>query len=166
MLGCRRRAWVIALFVMCMQAKADLPLTVEDLLTSAQRWRVELGVAYANSDRTNVTSDQFVQIQIGPTQFITVPTVVGERRVNSDVFVLSPGVRYGFSSDTELYGRFSAVSSVLRSASVSGVDTQTTERVADAWLGVNHRFIREGETPALLGFLEVAAAENIAPSKA
>lgn len=36
------------------------------------------------------------------------------------------------------------------------------ERFADAWLGVNHRFLEEGDSPALLGFLELAAAENVA----
>ena len=159
-----QRVLAVALLFMSSPTPADLPLTVEDLLTSAQRWRVELGVAYANSDRTAVTTDQAVPIQIGPTQFITVPTVVGERRVNNDVVVLSPGIRYGLNSDTELYGRFSAVSSTLRSDSVSGVDAQNDERVADAWLGVNHRFVKEGESPALLGFFELAAAENVATS--
>ncbi len=37
-------------------ALADLPLTIEDLLTAQNRYRLEFGVSYSNSDRRNIDS--------------------------------------------------------------------------------------------------------------
>lgn len=107
-------------------------------------------------------SGQYALIQTGPTQFVPVPTVIGNQRRNSDTLVLTPGLRYGLSGDTELYSRFSVLTNATRSQGPSGTAVQDDERFADAWLGINHRFIKEGNTPALLGFLEVAVVENIA----
>ena len=143
-------------------AHADLPLTVEDLLTAAQRWRVDVGMAYANSDTTATQTGQFVEIQIGPTQFVSLPTAVGESRRNSDTLVLTPGLRYGLRGDTELYGRFSYAHTSTRTFALQGAYQEDSERLTDAWLGINHRFIKEGTRPALLGFIELAAAENVA----
>lgn len=142
--------------------QADLPLTIEDLLTAQQRWRAELGVVYANSNDTRVETGQFIPIQTGPTQFVMIPSTVGEQRHSSDTLVLTPGLRYGWSGNTELFSRFSFVSSSTRSQNSEGFHSKTEDRFADAWFGVNHRFIKEGDTPALLGFAEIALAENVA----
>lgn len=143
---------------------AALPLTIENLLTAQQRWRAEVGAVYANSDTIGVETGQSVLIQTGPTQFISLPTIVGEQRRNSDTLVFTPGLRYGISSDIEIYGRLSALANSTLHFGTQGTKTQTDERLADVWLGVNHRFVREGKTPALLGFLEAAAAENTSTS--
>lgn len=121
-----------------------------------------MGAVYANSTTNGVESGQYALIQTGPTQFVPVPTVIGNQRRNSDTLVLTPGLRYGLSGDTELYSRFSVLTNTTRSQGPSGTAVQDGERFADAWLGINHRFIKEGNTPALLGFLEVAVAENSA----
>ena len=65
----KQRGFILTLLISVVvpPALADLPLTLEDLLTAQQRWRVELGVAYANSDTTGVESGNPVLIQTGPT---------------------------------------------------------------------------------------------------
>lgn len=49
---------VSLLFFTCLTniAHADLPLTIEDLLTAEKRWRADVNLVYANSDRRNVDS--------------------------------------------------------------------------------------------------------------
>lgn len=141
-------------------ARADLPLTVEDLLTAQNRLRLELSLTYANADKTGVQTGAPLLIQTGPAQFVAVPTQVGESRSNRDTLVLATGLRYGLSADTELYGRASWLSNSLRTEDANGARSESDSRFADAWLGVNHRFIREGESPALLGFAEAAVAER------
>jgi hypothetical protein len=88
-------------------AFADLPLTVEGLLSAPNRWRAELGINYANLEQRGVSTGPAISVQVAPAQFVYVPTQVGTARTNSDTEVLSPGLRYGLSDHTELYGRAS-----------------------------------------------------------
>ena len=141
-------------------AFADLPLTVDGLLSAPNRWRAELGINYANLEQRGVSTGQPVSVQVAPAQFVYVPTLFGTARTNSDTEVLSPGLRYGLSDNTELYGRASWLSYSARIQSVNGVDSTSINRFDSAWLGINHQFIEEGKSPALLGFAEIAAIER------
>ncbi len=141
-------------------ALADLPLTVEGMLTAQNRWRAELGINYANIEQRGVSTGQPVSIQVSATQFVNIPTQIGGARFNSDTVVLSPGLRYGASENTELYGRTSWLGDSTRIQGVSGTDSQYNSRFDSLWLGINHKFIEEGESPALLGFAEIAALER------
>lgn len=141
-------------------AFADLPLTVEGMLSAPNRWRAELGINYANTEQQGVSTGQPISVQVSAAQFVTIPTQIGTARINSDTVVLSPGLRYGLSEDTELYGRASWLSDSARVQGVSGTDSQTNSRFDSLWLGVNHKLIEEGKSPALLGFFEIAALEK------
>lgn len=144
-------------------ARADLPLTIENLLTAANRWRVEMGLTYAGSDRRNIDA-RFTSLQTGPGQFITLPVAAGAARQNRDTLILTPGLRYGLSLETEIYSRFSALLDDTRTLDIDGSRHRTSKKLNDAWLGINHRFSEDNATPALLGFFEVALAENAALS--
>ena len=147
----------------CSWAHADLPLTVENLLTEANRWRIEMGVTYAGSDQRNIDA-RFTTLQTGPSQFITLPAIVGTARQNRDTLILTPGLRYGLSLNTELYTRFSAIFDDTRTLNLGGGQHRFTRKLSDAQLGINHRFSDDNRTPAFLGFLEIALAENAALS--
>lgn len=149
-----------AMLMLPLAARADLPLTVEDMLTMQDRWRVELGAVYANSDKTGVHTGQSVSIQTGPAQFITLPTVAGESRTNTDTLVVTPGLRYGLSADTELYTRASWLNTSSRIQTPDGMRSESDSRFADWWGGFNRQLVKEGKTPALLGFAETAIAER------
>ena len=145
-------------------AFADLPLTVEGMLSAQNRWRAELGINYANVEQRGVSTGQSVAVQVSAAQFVSVPTQVGSSRLNSDTIVLSPGLRYGYSANTELYGRSSWLSDSARIQGLGGTGTQNSKRFDSLWLGINHQFIEEGKSPALLGFVEIAALEkNLLP---
>lgn len=141
-------------------AFADLPLTVDGMLSAPNRWRAELGINYANTEQRGVSTGRPISVQVSTAQFVTIPTQVGTEHINSDTVVLSPGLRYGLSEDTELYGRASWLSDSARVQGVSGTDSQTNSRFDSLWLGVNHKLIEEGKSPALLGFFEIAALEK------
>jgi hypothetical protein len=139
---------------------ADLPLTVENLLTAQNRWRATLGINYGNADRQGLSAGQPITVQVGPAQFIEVPTKIGQSRINSDTLVFSPGLRYGVTEKTELYSRTSWILDKARIQAVDGSHSQSSNRFDSFWLGVNHQLIEDGKWPALLGFFEFAAVEN------
>ena len=117
--------------------QADLPLMIDDLLTPEASLRFELGVGYANQNR---------------------------EYYNQDAFALQLGIRYGVLANTELYGQLTGRGSHLRQRFSSSSGWQLQGR--HLTLGVNHRFSPDTDTPALLGFLDVLAVENIRASGA
>ncbi|MCF6236299.1 MAG: hypothetical protein L3J70_08010 [Gammaproteobacteria bacterium] len=142
-------------------AYADLPLTIEDLLTEERRWRVDFNLTYSNSDRKR-SDARYGLIQVGQNQSISIPLNVGDARTNSDILAMTAGVRYGLTLDTELYSRITGIAEDRRKFNVDGFSSTTSTRPTDLWFGVNHRFSNDNNTPALLGFSELALAENVA----
>lgn len=141
-------------------AWAELPLTVENLITDAGKLRMELSLAYANTDRAGISIGEPIIVQTGPTSFITVPTSLGESLGNSDTVVGTLGLRYGLTTDTELYARISGLSSNQRNSGVDGTTTSSESRFVDAWVGINYQFKQDDDGPAVLGFAEIALREK------
>ena len=142
-------------------ALADLPLTVEDLLTAQNRYRLEFGVNYANSDRRNIDS-QFDLIQTGSGSFVLLPVNVGEARQNTDFLAMTLGFRYGVTKDTEVFTRLTATADDVRIQDNTGTDSRSSQQLSDLVVGVNHKFSPDNDTPALLGFAKITLAENTA----
>lgn len=142
-------------------AHADLPLSIEDLLTDKGKLKLELSVAYGNHDRQGLAVGEPLLLQTGPTSFISLPTRIGETKTNSDALVATAGLRYGLTARTEIFSRASALYRHTRSSSaLSEPSRQQESRFADAWLGLNHQFKKDDATPAVLGFVELALREK------
>ena len=139
---------------------ADLPLTVEDLITDQGKVKLDLSLAYANTDRSGVSTGEPLIVQTGPTSFVTLPTLVGESIGNSDTVVATLGMRYGLTAKAEVYARISGMSSNHRSSGVGGAASSSESGFADAWAGVNYQFRKDGDGPAVLGFAEIALREK------
>jgi hypothetical protein len=157
-----QRLVVLLAFVMAWPsiAHADLPLTVEDLITDKGKFKLDVSVAYANSDRQGVSTGEPITVQTGPTSFVTLPTLIGESRGNSDSLVGTLGLRYGLTGKAEIFARTSYLTSSSRSSDVSGTSSHSENRFADAWAGINYQFKKDDDTPAVLGFAEIALREK------
>lgn len=140
---------------------ADLPLTVEDLVTDKGKIKLDLSITHANADQTGFSSGESIPVQTGPTSFVLVPTAVGERSSNRDSLVGAIGLRYGLTARTELFARTSYLYTGERIRDVEGRSKQQQNYFADAWLGVNHQFREEDDYPAWLGFVEIALSERV-----
>lgn len=141
-------------------AHADLPLTVEDLITDKGKVKLDVSLAYANSDRQGVSTAEPITVQTGATSFVTLPTLIGESRGNSDSVVGTLGLRYGLTGKAEIFARTSYLHSSSRASDVSGTSSHSENRFADAWAGINYQFKKDDDTPALLGFTEIALREK------
>jgi len=152
---------VLAFALVTQPVCADLPLTVENLISAPGNTRVELSTTYSNSERTNVDTRESITVQTGDTSFITIPILLGERTSNTDALVTTAGIRRGLNPKTEMYGRASLLGFNQRSTSSTGETTQTQDNhFADAWIGMNRQLNPGIERPGLLGFAELQVAER------
>lgn len=140
---------------------ADLPLTVENLLSEKGSTRLEFSTTYSNSERIGVDTQESITVQTSPTSFVQIPTVLGERSSNTDALVTTAGIRHGLSKNTEVYGRAALLGFEQRSTSSTGETTQTSHsQFADTWVGINRQLNNGIDQPGLLGFAEVQVAER------
>lgn len=144
----------------CAHANADLPLAVEGLITDEGKVKADLSISYANADRQGLAIADPITIQTGSTSFVTLPTLVGETQGNIDTAVLTLGLRYGLSAKTEVYTRLSALANRQRNSALGFTNTSSDSGFTDAWAGVNVKFKPDNETPAVLGFAEIALREK------
>lgn len=154
------RAAVLFSLLLPLPARAELPLTIEDLLSDKGQFKTELGLTYANSERRGVETGNPILIQTGPASFVLLPTQIGNSAANTDALVASLGLRYGLTKDTEIYTRASWRTHTTRREGASGTSSDSDSGLIDAWAGINHRFKKDDATPALLGFAELAIAEK------
>ncbi len=141
-------------------ASAELPLTIEDLISDKGQFRLESSLSYSNHDIRGVSTAKPITLQIDQNSFVTLPTQVSNAQGNSDILVATLGLRYGLTRDTEIHGRYSYLNSDTRLNDANGLDKTSVNRFVSSWLGLNHQFSYDGNTPALIGFIEVAAAEQ------
>ena len=150
---------LIALMLFQCAAHADLPLTIEDLITDKGKVKIDIGASYSNSEQNDLLTDS-IDIQTGATSFINLPVVLGQKNSNRDTWVGTLGLRYGLTAKAEVYTRMSYVHNSQRTSSAAGVTQQSNQQFADAWAGINYQFKNDDKTPAILGFAEVALREK------
>jgi hypothetical protein len=149
------------LFSLSNAAIADLPLTVENLLSDKGKARIEFSTTYVNSERRGIDSTQDILVQTSPTSFVSVPIISGESNTNTDIAVVTAGARYGLTHKDEIYARISGIALESRAKNSIGQTFNTSDtQFSDAWVGVNHKFRDDIDKPALFGFAEIQIAEK------
>ncbi|MET3435143.1 hypothetical protein ABIC71_004659 [Herbaspirillum seropedicae] len=142
------------LLLLTLPCEADLPLAVEGLLTEKGRLRLDVGVSYANSDKQKISTGEYLAVQTGPTNFVYLPTRVGEGTVNSDVGVGTLGLKYGVHDGLEIYGRTSWFIASSRSSELNGSFQTSDKGMSDLWIGASYRFTGELVASAETALLE------------
>ncbi|MCG7656143.1 hypothetical protein [Wielerella bovis] len=90
-------------FLACAFAHADLPLSLEDILTDKGKFKLESSPTYANSERNRNQFANPIYIQTTNNTLVAVPTALGNTDSNSDVIVGTMGLRYGLTGKTDVY---------------------------------------------------------------
>ncbi len=151
---------VCAFLVISPVAIADLPLTVEELITDKGKLKLDMSLAYLNSEQKGLQTGVPIVIQTGENSFVTLPTQIGEFDGNTDILVSTLGLRYGVTLSAEVYTRNSYLSRRSRVISLSGKNEDSENKFVESWLGLNYQFSQDNDTPALLGFIEAAVFEK------
>src|SRR6218665_2160833 len=120
-------------------AWADLPLTVENLITDKGKIKLDLSLSYANADRQGVSTAAPISVQVSPTSFVTLPTQIGEHVDNSDIAVAALGLRYGLTAKAEVYARLSGLSSPRRTSGLRGSSTNNQSTFSNYFVPLQHQ---------------------------
>lgn len=147
-------------FFVCAFAHADLPLSLEDILTDKGKFKLESSLAYANSERNRNQFANPIYIQTTNNTLVAVPTTLGNTDSNSDVVVGTVGLRYGLTGKTDVYASASHLWRSEREFNGSGSLKNRDRQFSDVSLGVSHTFMQDGKNPALIGFAETTVYEK------
>ena len=143
-------------------ALADMPLSIEDILTDKGKLKLDAAVTYVNSESSRAEPAEPVFIQTGTASFIPVPTDIQENSRNSDILAGTLGLRYGLTGRTDLYGSGSYLWREERSFSNENRESgkNRSKNLSDLSIGISHTFLTDNKNPALIGFAESTLYEK------
>ncbi|WP_447544758.1 meta-pathway of phenol degradation family protein [Neisseria gonorrhoeae] len=144
--------------ILPLSAYADLPLTIEDIMTDKGKWKLETSLTYLNSENSRAALASPVYIQTGSASFIPVPTEIQENGSNTDMLAGTLGLRYGLTGNTDIYGSGSYLWHEERK--LDGNGKTRNKRMSDISAGISHTFLKDGKNPALIAFLESTVYEK------
>ena len=136
------------------ESHADMIGFPDDLLSQSSQIRGELSLVYGNGQYYNC-DDMLAVFDVNGSPVCN--------RTSYDSLGISPGIRYGISSKTELYTHFTWYGVTTKNQSLFDSSFKYGEshnRFNDIWVGINHRIYDEGEKPGFIVFLESALVEN------
>ncbi len=141
---------------------ADLPLSLEDILTDKGKLKLDASISYINSESSRSDLAAPVFIQTGPASFIPVPTEINQTNQNSDMLAGTLGLRYGLTGNTDIYSNSSWL---WREERAFDSESQTSSRnrdkhLSDVSVGISHTFLKDEKNPALIGFAEGTVYEK------
>ena len=148
-----------AVLFLSAQAAAEMPLSLEELLTDKGKLRLETSLNYTNTENEQTRLVAPIYIQTGVNSYIAIPTSLQRGSRNSDIIVGTAGLRYGITGKTEIYGN----ASYLWRSDRTFADTAHSSRnknFSDLSAGISHTFMHDGKNPALIGFAEATLYEK------
>ncbi|ENV6637899.1 TPA: hypothetical protein WK388_001064, partial [Neisseria gonorrhoeae] len=126
--------------ILPLSAYADLPLTIEDIMTDKGKWKLETSLTYLNSENSRAALAAPVYIQTGATSFIPIPTEIQENGSNTDMLAGTLGLRYGLTGNTDIYGSGSYLWHEERK--LDGNGKTRNKRMSDISAGISHTFLK------------------------
>lgn len=153
------RLFPFAVLFLSAQAAAEMPLSLEELLTDKGKLPLETSLNYTNTENEQTRLVAPIYIQTGANSYIAIPTSLQRGSRNSDIIVGTAGLRYGITGKTEIYGN----ASYLWRSDRTFADTAHSSRnknFSDLSAGISHTFMHDGKNPALIGFAEATLYEK------
>lgn len=150
---------ILSLSFISYSANADLPLSLEELVTNKGQWKLETSINYVNNDSQKSQLSAPILVQTGNASFLPIPTELEEKSQNSDLVVGTFGLRYGLTGNTDLYGSASYLWREDRYFNDENTK-QRNKSFSDISFGISHTFLKDEKNPALIGFLESSLYEK------
>lgn len=140
---------------------ADLPLTVENLISDKGRFTTELGMIYGNSKINNTKLGGYVPVQVSESSFINIPTNINNEQLQNEYLVTTLGLKYGLMKDLDISLRTNFLYTSNRPLNInSNQESQKYTDVSDVTIGLNYQLLQDSKYPALVAFLETSILEK------
>lgn len=95
--------------LMCQPAFADLPLTVEDLITDKNKFKLITNLNYYNQSQRNLIEQGYSVVDLGNGRTITLPNPSTEGVSNTDSLIGTLGLNYGVTDKWEIGAKVNAL---------------------------------------------------------
>lgn len=142
-------------------AYADVPLTVENIISEKGKLTAELGLTYGNNKIRNAEITGYIPVQVSDTSFVNIPTVITNQQVQNEYVVTNIGVKYGLFENLDLSLKSNFIYSSNRFLNLESIEkSQTKLDISDISIGMNYQFIYDDIYPAIVGFFETTAFEK------
>lgn len=140
---------------------ADLPLTVENLISDSGKITMELGMTYGNNKITDTQFGGYIPVQISNSSFINVPTNIKNEQLQNEYLVTTIGIKYGIIKDLDASLRTNVLYTSNRFLDINSDEKSKADtNISDVSLGLNYQFLQDAKYPALVGFIETALFEK------
>lgn len=148
------------LVVMSSYAHADLPLTVEDLTTDKNRFKLDTSLSYYNQNQTSLAPQTYGVADLGNGRVIILPAPATENNSNTDMLIIGTGLRYGISDSWEMGVRGNFVHTAERYTIDQKPNQSNHHFLQDIYFGTQYSFKDTQKLPDSLIFAEVSAYDN------
>jgi len=139
---------------------ANAPIILDDFVSEPGRLKLDVSIAYSNSDRAAFSAGDPLLIQTGPTSFVEVPTAMGQGRHISDSVVGTLSLRYSLRNGVDIYGRTSYLSSSSSVSAINSINKTADNYLVDFWGGLSWTIRDDRQGPGVVGFAEVSVFDR------
>lgn len=137
---------------------ADLPLTVENLISDKGKISINTEFVYGNSKSNQTQITGIIPIQIGNNSHINLPTDIGESKNQSEYLVSAIGLKYGIGKNSDIGINISGSHQSQHNLNTN--DKSSHSQFNELSFTGSYQFLDDGKYPALVGFYDVGLLEK------
>ena len=142
-------------------AHADLPLTIENLISDKGKITTDFGMTYGNNKINNTKVGGYIPVQISDTSFINVPTNIKNEQLQNEFLVTTLGLKYGLIKNLDVSLRTNVLYTSNRFLDINSQEQSKNDiDISDISIGLNYQFLQDAKYPALVAFLETSIFEK------
>lgn len=155
-----KKVLILSLLLGSAPVYADLPLTVESLISDQGKFTLESGLIYGNSKskETNVTG--VVPIQVGTNAYINLPAELSQNERQTDYIVANVAMKYGINPKTDIGIRANGIYQSQRNLDVNTQNSMNTTTLTDVALTGSYQITEDAKYPAIVSFADLGVLEK------
>lgn len=139
---------------------ADLPLTVENLISDKGKVTLESSLIYGNSKAKDIQVLGSIPVQVGTNAYISLPTQFGNSELQSDYLVASVGAKYGISKKADIGIRVNGIYHSQRNLNLEAEQSRKNTDLSDISLTGSYQILNDDKYPAIVAFSELGLIEK------